>query len=146
MSPGLAAVLSKHTEVVKDGLGELQGVRAKIHVIPGVQPRFRKPHSVPYALKAAVERELERLQQEKVVKPVQFSDWAAPIVPIVKEDGQIRICGDYRATVNQASKLECYPIPRIDELFASMAGGSSFTKLDLKHAYQQLALMSTGCR
>ena len=59
---------------------------------------------------------------------------------VVKPDGQVRICGDYRLTVNRASRLEAYPIPRIDELFASKSEGVAFTKLDLRHAYQQLVL------
>lgn len=69
---------------------------------------------------------------------MRFSEWAAPIVPIVKEDRQVRIWGDYRLTVNYAAKLESYPIPRIKELFAAMTGGVKFTELDLKNVYQQL--------
>ena len=42
--------------------------------------------------------ELERLEREGVIEPVQFSDWAAPIVPVVKRDGSIWICGDYKVT------------------------------------------------
>ena len=43
-------------------------------------------------------------------------------------------------TVNQAAKVDQYPIPRIDDLFASLSGGKKFTKLDLSHAYQQVQL------
>ena len=46
-----------------------------------------------------------------------------PIVAVVKPDCQVSICGDYQLTVNRASRLEAYPLPRIDELFASMSGG-----------------------
>ena len=118
----------------------MKGMKARMHIRPEIKPVFRKPHPVPHRLKAAVERELERLQEEGVIEPVRFSEWAAPIVPIVKEDGQVQICGDYRLTVNRASELESYPIPRINELFASMTGGVVFTKLDLKNTYQQLLL------
>lgn len=51
-----------------------------------------------------------------------------------------RICGDYKVTVNQVCKLEEYPLPRIDDLFATLAGGKLFTKLDMSQAYQQLLL------
>lgn len=81
-----------------------------------------------------VEAELERLEREGIIEPVQFSQWAAPIVPVIKPDGSIRICGDYKVTVNQASRADTYPIPRIEELFAKLAGGECFTKLDLSHA------------
>ena len=133
-------VLDKYPEVFKDELGTLQGTRAKIHVDPQATPRFFKPRSVPYTLRDRVEKELDRLLSEGIIEPVQFSDWAAPIVPIVKEDGRIRICGDYRVTINHSSKLDSYPIPKANDLFATLAGGKSFSKLDLSHAYLQLVL------
>ena len=75
-----------------------------------------------------------------MIRPVPFADWAAPIVPIVKEDGTVRICGDYKLTVNQASKLESYSVPRVEDLFASLSGGRLFSKIDLTNAYQQMRL------
>ena len=75
-----------------------------------------------------------------MIEPVQFSRWAAPIVPVLKQDGSLRICGDYKVTVNRAAKTDYFPLPRIDDLFASLAGGKAFSKLDLAHAYQQLEL------
>ena len=42
--------------------------------------------------------------------------------------------------MNKASRLDTYPLPRIDDLYASLAGGQSFTKLDLKNAYLQIEL------
>ena len=52
----------------------------------------------------------------------------------------MRICGDYKITVNRVARVEKYPLPRIDELFASLAGGRAFTRLDLSHAYLQIPL------
>ena len=46
---------------------------------------------------------------------------------MVKQDGSIRICGDYKVTVNQAAKRDMYPLPQVDDLLASLAGGKSFT-------------------
>ena len=66
-----------------------------------------------------------------VIEAVTFSEWAAPIVPIVEQDGSIRICGDYKLTVNRVADLESYPLPRIDDLLASLGKGQLFSKLDL---------------
>ena len=107
-------------------------------------PKFYKPRSVPFAMRNFVEKELERLQMQGIIEPVKFSDWAAPIVPVLKKDGGIRICGDYKLTVNRAAKIDTYPIPRIDDLFAALAGGKAFSKLDLAHAYQQVPLEETA--
>ncbi|KAF4090749.1 hypothetical protein AMELA_G00055870, partial [Ameiurus melas] len=133
-------ILYRYSDVFRDELGTLKGVTVKLHVDPDAAPRFFKPRVVPYAMKSKVEEELERLQALGIIEPVQFSRWAAPIVPVLKPDGTVRICGDYKVTVNQVSKLEEYPLPRVDDLFATLAGGKLFSKLDMSHAYQQLLL------
>ena len=82
----------------------------------------------------------KRLQHEGIIKPVQFAKWAAPVVPILKPDGSVRLCGDFKQTINRYSQLDKYPIPRIEDLYAKLAGGPLFTKLDTSHAYLQLWL------
>ncbi len=52
----------------------------------------------------------------------------------------MRICGDYKLTVNQTSKLEQYPIPKLEDSLEKLAGGEKYSKLDLSHAYQQMIL------
>ena len=71
---------------------------------------------------------------------MQHSEWATPIVPVMKPNGEVRICGDYKTTVNQATITDSYPLPRIDDLLGSLAGGQSFSKVDLAHAYMQVQL------
>ena len=135
-NPTLSAVLAHHKAVFNDELGVIRGTSAKLYVDPQTRPRFFKPRAVPYSMRGKVEQELDRLQKQGIIKPVAFSDWAAPIVPVLKKDGSVRICGDYRLMVNQAAKLETYPLPKIEDLLTSLAGGKTFTKLDLAHAYQ----------
>ncbi|XP_055543132.1 uncharacterized protein LOC129728704 [Wyeomyia smithii] len=50
----------------------------------------------------------------------------------------IRICGDYKQTVNPNLKVDQHPLSTVDELFASLAGGDKFSKIDLVQAYLQL--------
>ena len=96
---------------------------------------------MPYAVRDKVEKELARLQEEGTIESVEVSDWAAPIVPVIKSDkSTVRICGDFRVTVNPVSKLDSYPLPRVDDFFEKLEGGQKFTKLDLSQAYQQLPL------
>jgi hypothetical protein len=79
--------------------------------------------------------------QQGVIQPVDFADWAAPIVPVLKSDkSSVRICGDFKVTVNKFTKVDRYPIPKVDELLSTLAGGKLFTKLDLTQAYQQVCL------
>ena len=104
----------------------MKDATAKVYVNPDAPPTFCKARTVPYALRPKVEQELERLQQAGVIEPVQFSEWAAPIVPVMKKDGSVRICGDYKVTVNRASKLDVLPLPRNEDLFASWQEEISF--------------------
>ena len=136
----LDQVLKRHAAIFKDELGTITGVTAKIQVNPAVQPCFYKPRPVPYALRNRVEAELERLEREGIIEPVSSSEWAAPIVPVLKRDGSIRVCGDYKLTANKAARVDSYPLPRVEDLFSSLAGGQAFSKLDLAHAYLQLPL------
>ena len=62
------------------------------------------------------------------------------VAPVLKRDGKIRICGDYKTTINQVSEIESYPLPKIDELFSNLVEGKFFSKLNLSYAYQQLQL------
>ncbi len=59
---------------------------------------------------------------------------------MLKSIGAIRICGDYKVTINQAVRVDKYPIPNINDLFTKLTGGVMYTKLDLSHAYQQVVL------
>ena len=114
-------------------------LRSILHTDSQVSPKFFKARSVPLALKDKVE-ELERLQRAGIISPVQFSKWAAPIVPVMKRNGSVRICGDYRLTANRACPVDPYPLPRVEELLANLAGGKCFSKLDMSQAYLQLQL------
>ncbi|XP_047520687.1 uncharacterized protein K02A2.6-like isoform X2 [Pieris napi] len=93
-------------------------------------------------MRARVDAELDAMLQAGVVEPVDHSDWATPLVIASKADGGIRICADYKVTLNRALMIDRYPVPRIDELFSDLSGNKYFTKIDLSQAYNQLELDS----
>ena len=133
-------ILSRYSVLFKDDLGCVEGIRAKIIVDPNEPPKFHRARTVPFAIREKIEKELDRLESQGVIESVRFSEWAAPIVPIVKGDSSVRICGDYKVTVNISAKVDSYPLPRIDDLVASLSGGKSFSQLDLAHVYLQIPL------
>ena len=91
----------------------LVGYYAQIQIDPSATPKFCKARTVPYAYRALVNKELDRLVDQGILTPVQLTNWAAPIVPVLKSDKQsVRICGNFKRTVNQASKVDKYPIPK----------------------------------
>ena len=68
------------------------------------------------------------------------SEWAAPVVVVPKGDGKIRLCRDYKVTINKSLEIDQHPLPRPGELFAALTGGVKFSKIDLTQAYQQMIL------
>ncbi|XP_047986190.1 uncharacterized protein K02A2.6-like isoform X1 [Leguminivora glycinivorella] len=75
-----------------------------------------------------------------VIEPVDHSDWATPLVIARKADGGIRVCADYKITLNKVLLVDRYPVPKIEDLFTNLSNNSYFTKLDLSHAYNQYEL------
>jgi len=109
-------LLDRHSALFKDELGKLEGETAKIYIDSDAKPRFYRARQVLYTVKIKVEAEIDRLVKESVIELVQFSKWAAPVVPILKRAGSVRLCGDYKLTVNRAAKTDTYPLPRIEDL------------------------------
>ena len=73
-----------------------------------------------------MDAEIQRLLDEGTLEPVESSEWAAPIVAVLKGDKtSIRICGDFRVTINPVSKLDRYPIPKVEDLFATLQKGET---------------------
>ena len=109
-------ILDSHKAVLGKGPGTLKGTKAKTHVDPNAEPKYMKARPVPYTPKVKVELELDRPQSVGITSPVEFTEWATPIVPVVKSNGSVRICGmkwsEVKCTVNQVSKFDNYPIPK----------------------------------
>lgn len=125
----LDELLSKHQVVFKRELGTLKGMQAGLELKPGTKPRFYKARSVPYALKETIEHDLCRLEQLGIIEKVNCSEWATPVVPVPKSDGSVRLCGDYKITINLELRVDQYPMPTAEDLFATLAGGKIFSSI-----------------
>jgi hypothetical protein len=85
-------ILDTYAEVFEDKLGTFKSAKARLTLKESSQPQFRKARHVPYSLRPKVE--------EGILSKVEWSDWATPIVPVPKQDGSIRIFGDFKGTIN----------------------------------------------
>lgn len=112
----------------------MKGINVELTVEPGCQPKFLKARPLPYALKPKLEMSLMELVKDGVLEPVSVSKWATTIVPVLKKDGGIRICGDFKVTVNPVLSAEQYPLPHINDLFTGLTGGQKFSKIYLNQA------------
>ncbi|XP_047986521.1 uncharacterized protein K02A2.6-like [Leguminivora glycinivorella] len=134
----LERIQKHYAGVFQEGLGKYTGPVVSIRPKEGAKPVFFKSRPVPFAIKGRIYEELDRLEAEGVLEATAHSEWATPIVPVLKQDGKVRLCGDYRATVNAVTDTDTYPLPTLSEAFAELQGGVLFTKIDLERAYTQV--------
>ncbi|XP_055632975.1 uncharacterized protein K02A2.6-like [Toxorhynchites rutilus septentrionalis] len=85
-----------------------------------------------------VEEELYRLERLDIISPVDFSDWAAPIIVVKKPGGKVRVCADYSTGLNAALETNNHPLPTPEEIFSKVSGSQVFSIIDLSDAFLQV--------
>lgn len=133
-------LLEQYPNLWRDELGAFNKLKVTLELSEKASPKFFKPRPVPFALKEKVETELDRLVDLGILVPINHSQYATPIVPVLKENGKVRIAGDFSVTLNKDLVIDKYPLPRIEEVFAKLGGGEHYSKIDLKNAYNQILL------
>ena len=104
----------------------LKSTKENLALEGGSKPKFCSAgRPVPYAMKPKVAVKGKCLEGEGILHKVKFSSCSTPIVPVVKPNGPAFICGGYTITVNPQLQTEKYPLPRIDDIFAELAGEKS---------------------
>ncbi|XP_014204907.1 uncharacterized protein K02A2.6-like [Copidosoma floridanum] len=132
------AIFDEFKDVFSDTLGCYNKRKFSLQLKEGTMPVFKKPRPIPYALRDKIEQEINRLKKAEILEPVKSSQWATPLVPVLKANGDIRLCGDFKVTVNPCLEIDRHPIPRLSDLSTKLAGGKIFSKLDMNQAYQQV--------
>lgn len=127
----------KFPELFSDGIGLAKNFVASITLKSDAKPVFRKARPIPFALRARVEDELNRMVNDGVLEHVDYSEYATPIVPVIQGDA-IRVCADYSCTVNPQLEIPQHPLPRLEELLFSIRNCKIFAKLDIRKAYLSL--------
>ena len=133
----------KHKELFKQELGTLKGIQAHLTLKEGVTPKTTKPYRVPLAMKEKVEAEYDRLVSLGILEKINASEWSSGVVAVPKPGGAVRICGNYKTTVNPALMPVAPPNINIDDILVGInSDGKSkyFTTLDLAQAYNQMVV------
>ncbi|UYV83534.1 K02A2.6-like [Cordylochernes scorpioides] len=133
-------ITEEFMDVFKEKLRQYRGPPIHIKIKTLGKPTFLRARTLPYAIRPKVEEASRKMEEQGILTPVEFTRFATPIVPVLKRDGSIRICGDYRSTVNTIVESDTFPVPAVADLQVNLAGGKVFSKLDLKDAYQQLVV------
>ena len=96
----------------------------------GDSPPIRQlPRRAPFTLRQKMDEMVEEMLEKGVITPSK-SPWASPVVLVVKKDGSLRFCVDYRK-LNAVTKLDVFPLPRIDDSLDMLAHTQYFTTQDL---------------
>ncbi|GFY26680.1 retrovirus-related Pol polyprotein from transposon 412 [Trichonephila clavipes] len=101
-------------------------------------PIKQHPRRLPFAKQEEVGTLLREMQENDIIEP-SSSPWASPIVLVRKKDGSTRFCVDYRK-LNDVTKKDSYPLPRIDDTLDTLSGHKWFSTLDLKSGYWQVEI------
>ncbi|XP_055522484.1 uncharacterized protein K02A2.6-like [Wyeomyia smithii] len=135
-------LFEEFSTVFEESMGNIEGIQAALHLKKDSKPVFLKARSLPFSIRDTVECEIHKMVKSGVLVKVNRSEWATPIVPVMKSANRVRLCGDYKLTVNKFLLVDEHPLPTINEMFSNMAGGDKFTKLDLAQAYLQMTVRS----
>jgi hypothetical protein len=146
-SAALALELVKRLDDVNQDLafGGI-GVPVKCDPIKIVLKEDAEPYSinvarrVPIPLLPKVQKELDRMLADGVIEKItEPTDWCAPIVPVLKKSGDVRICVDLKR-LNRSVKRERYTLPSLDDVTHKLAGSKVFSKLDATSGFWQIPL------
>ena len=100
-----------------------------------IKQRF---YRTSYQNQQFIKEEIQRLLEAGLIVPSN-SQWASPVVVVEKKNGKKRLCVDYRK-LNKATKKDCYPLPRIDDMLETLSGAQWFSSLDLASGFWQVEL------
>ena len=126
MIPTTAAdIIQQYPELSDNSaVGKLKSVQVSLRLKDDC-PIFVKPRVVPFANQKKYEEALENLMAEDIIEKVEPSEWASLTLPVIKPNGDMRICGDYSVTINQHSNLEQYSVPTLEDLLSKLSGGQN---------------------
>ncbi len=118
------------------GIPPARAVEFVIDLVPGTTPIAKRPYKMPPHELLELKQEIDNSLRLGFIRP-SSSAWGAPSLFVKKKDGTNRLVQDYRP-INQATILNKYPLPRINDLYDQLAGSTVFSKLDLRLGYHQI--------
>lgn len=106
---------------IKDFSSPILGFEADL-VLKSEVPIFKKAYDVPYRLLDKVLEYLSKLESEKVITPVKTSEWASPVIVVMKKNNETRLVIDCKVSINKFIIPNTYPLPTAQDVFAGLAG------------------------
>lgn len=136
----LIDLLQKYADVLSTGDDD---VGCANNVKHHIELTTDKPIHVPVRrfqgpLSQEIEKQCVELEEAGIIRK-SYSPYSAPVVPVRKPDGSLRVCLDYRC-LNKYTKNDAFPLPNLIDSIYNMAGSKYFTTIDLVRGYYQIEM------
>ncbi|XP_055522466.1 uncharacterized protein K02A2.6-like [Wyeomyia smithii] len=119
---------------------KIKSVKVSIPIDKHVSQVCQHPRRPPIALMKKIEDKLQSLLANDIIEPVEGGcQWVSPLVTVVKDNGDLRLCVDMRCA-NVAILKERHLMPTIDDFLPRFTPAKFFSCLDIKEAYHQVEL------
>ena len=140
----LIQLLKDYQDIFAWSYADMPGLDRSIveHCLPTdplVEPVKQRPRRAKPELAMKIKEEVMKLLKVDFTEVSHYSNWIANVVSVMKKDGQIRVCIDYR-DLNQASPKDDFPLSHIDVLVDSIAGFKLFSFIDRFSGYNQILM------
>nr|XP_040575452.1 uncharacterized protein LOC121124362 [Lepeophtheirus salmonis] len=134
---GVETLKKKHNIIFDDTKGNtMKHTQVVIHLQDNARPRYIRARSVQLVLREKVAVEIREMEKRGTISMIDSSEWAPPIVSVLKPDGSVRICANFTQTISPVLKKMLHPFPHADELLADLAQARFFSKLDFSRCYE----------
>ncbi len=136
----LAAVIYDFRDVFSSGPADMSRTGLVKHTIDtgDQRPIWLPPCKLPITKQEIEKEEVQKMLDRGVIEPCQ-SSWASPVVLVTKKDRTTRFCVDYRK-LNDVTRKDAYPLPRIDDTLDALRCSQYFSTLDLYSGYWQVEM------
>lgn len=124
---------------------KIKDIVVDLKIDQSIKPVKQPCRRVPMPLEEKIDAKIDELLQLDIIEPETGPcSWISPVVPIIKNNGELRLCIDM-GRANEAIIRENYPLPTIDDFLPRIKKAKYFSRLDAKNAFHQLEL-SEECR
>ncbi|XP_045452156.1 uncharacterized protein K02A2.6-like [Melitaea cinxia] len=127
-------------QVKNEPFPKFKDVLVQIPIDDSQKPVSQPYRRIPIPIEEKIEMKIKELLECDIIEEVhEPSKWISPIVPILKDNGELRLCVDMRRA-NTAIMRENHPLPSMEHLLPKIRKAKYFTKLDIKNAFHQVEL------
>lgn len=136
----MSELVSKHDQLF-EGIGLCERIQHEIDTGDS-RPVSLGSRRIPVAYHAALDKHVDELLEKDIIE-VANGQWCSPINPVKKKDGSIRLTIDFRE-LNQRTRWDAWPMPKVDEILNKLGPAKWFTRIDLTSGYYQIPLEETS--